>query len=92
MKTTNFSKIAFTGLVCVSISLFFLYGTSTFAQLYTPDRVPKLIGDLPVFFKPLEIQLLSDTSDGLLNAFTLKDTKGHQERQKIKDKGLGTGG
>ena len=56
--TTNFSKISFTGLMCASISLFFLFGTNSFAQLYTPDRVPKLIDDLPVFFKPLEIQLL----------------------------------
>ncbi len=71
--TTNFSKISFTGLMCASISLFFLFGTNSFAQLYTPDRVPKLIDDLPVFFKSLEIQLLSDTSDGLLNSFTLLD-------------------
>lgn len=49
--TTNFSKIAFTGLVCTSISLFFLFGTNTFAQLYTPDRVPKLIADL-AFHRP----------------------------------------
>ena len=49
--TTNFSKIAFTGLVCTSISLFFFFGTSTFAQLYTPDRVPKLIADL-AFHRP----------------------------------------
>ncbi len=71
--TTNFSKIAFTGLVCASISLFFFFETNSYAQIYTPDRVPRLIDDLPVFFKPLEIQLLADTSDGLLNSFTLLD-------------------
>jgi len=58
----------------IAISLFFFLNAHSFAQsIHIPERIPKILNTLPVYFKPLEQALLIDAADGLLNSFSLID-------------------